>query len=65
MDTMMLKIRCPECGVEQPYRYIIQRDDKMDMVLCDSEEGGCEIYFVVLIKLAVTIHTGQITFPQL
>ena len=58
-----ISIKCPMCGYTNVVgaRVLIEHyhahDGSPFIFLCDSEEGGCDRYFVTQINLVASVHT--------
>ncbi len=45
---MRIKFKCPYCNVENTTDYSNINNDLKEIVLCDSEIGGCDSYFSII-----------------
>lgn len=58
----IFKVKCPECGTLCDYRVeFTDLHSKVKLlVYCDSEQGGCDELFALVVALKPMIYTAKI-----
>ena len=64
----VIEVRCPMCKHvntldEKQLDYYSAKNNKPFVICCDSEEGGCDRYFVVKITLEPHVQTYIVDAP--
>ena len=63
MITIKEEVTCPYCGCVQRVAFDVQHqyDDGPLVRACDIEEGGCDKYFAVFLRLTTTADVREIS----
>jgi len=57
IDLIASKVKCPYCGYVNSIGYPVDNYRTIDVLYCETEEGGCDRKFAIINPLEITFKS--------